>query len=148
MPITFVQFLQLFDPCLIFFSRRLILFHQTHEHTEHQSSENLHFGFCCHAFPSITYTESLWTLPKICPQSASWQGIYCIRLHCVLSLPRSISRFNVIGLQGSVIKCSLENFEEINSIICVNLYFYFIFQSVCKSKLLCGRETYITHFNI
>jgi hypothetical protein len=59
MPITFVQFLQLFDPCLIFFSRRLILFHQTHEHTEHQSAENLHFGFCCHAFPSITYTESL-----------------------------------------------------------------------------------------
>jgi hypothetical protein len=57
-------------------------------------------------------------------------------------------RVNVIGLQDSVIKCSLEIFEEINFIFCRNLYFYCIFQSLCKSKLLCGRETYITHFNI
>jgi hypothetical protein len=45
MPITFVQFLQLFDPYLIFFGRRLILFYWTHEHTKHQSAENMHFGF-------------------------------------------------------------------------------------------------------
>jgi len=76
MPITFVQFLELFDPYLILFGRRLILFHQTHEHAKHQSAENLQFIFCR------------------------------------------------------------------------NLYFYCIFQSLCKSKLLCGRETYITHFNI
>jgi len=59
MLITFVQFLQLFDPYLIFFGRRIILFHRTHEHTKHQSAENLHFGFCYHEFPSITNTKSL-----------------------------------------------------------------------------------------
>ena len=109
----------------LFFSRGLILFQGAQEHTKHQSTENLHFGFCYHAFPSITYSESLWALPKMCPQNAFWQGIYCIRLYFLLSFPRNISRFNVIGLKGNVTKCTLENFEELNFYRLLKLVFLF-----------------------
>jgi hypothetical protein len=51
-PVVTTAIWSLFD---FFSGKRLILFHWTHEHTKHQSSENLHFGFC-YAFPSITYS--------------------------------------------------------------------------------------------
>lgn len=108
-----------------FSSRGLILFQGAQEHTKHQSTENLHFGFCYHAFPSITYSESLWALPKMCPQNAFWQGIYCIRLYFLLSFPRNISCFNVIGLKGNVTKCTLEKFEDLNFYRLLKLVFLF-----------------------
>jgi hypothetical protein len=63
---------------------------------------------------------------QMCPQTASWQGIYCIRLQYVLSLPRSISCCNVVGLEGNVIKRNLENSEEINFIISGNIFLFYI----------------------